>query len=275
MKRLIAKFNAVALAAFLAFAPVGAMAQTIGPQPGIPASLNAAADPTVNNDSTQAYQIGSLWQNANTGRVFVARSVAAGAAVWTNLELSDFPSYIANNWYVQEGLPGFNIGANPGTGSIRLYPGYIKQRITINALGNRVTVLSAGGNFQVAVYANNAATNKPTGNPLASTTSLSTASVASVNAAVSVQLEPGLYWWASNCDNATATFSSLAPTGNASALIGDPTQSSIASSGVGLLGYSVVQTFGTWPDLTSGSFTAIVSGTATVPMVQFKVGSIP
>lgn len=239
------------------------------------ANLNSAVDPGSSNDSSQGYGVGSLWQNSNTGRVFIARSVALGAAVWALVGQASHPGYIVGNWYTQLEATITSSGGAPGAGSIRLYPAFLKERVTINALGIRVNTLSAGGNVQAAIYATNSATGKPTGTPLVSTTSMSTAAAGNVNATVSVQLEPGMYWWASNCDNGTAVFESLSNGGPMmSALIGSTTQSSVLQSGGGLNGLSVAQTFGTWPDLTSGSFAEVIAS-STVPIIQFKIGSVP
>lgn len=42
----------------------------------------AAVDPAVTNDVTKGVQVGDTWFNTATGNVWMARSVAAGAAVW-------------------------------------------------------------------------------------------------------------------------------------------------------------------------------------------------
>lgn len=41
-------------------------------------------DPTVNDDATQGYDVGSRWINTSTGKVFWATDVTNGAAVWVN-----------------------------------------------------------------------------------------------------------------------------------------------------------------------------------------------
>lgn len=189
--------------------------------------------------------------------------------------LFDHPGYKVGNWYIPI-LPGTISGAAvaPGTGSIRLYPFYVRQTITLNSLGVRCSTLSAAGNVQAAIYANNASTILPTGNPLASTASMSTSATGSLNSAVSVQLTPGMYWYATNCDNAVAIFSSP-NVGNAylASLIGSATQSNDLTTSQSFNGLSVAQTFGTWPDLTSGSFADITA--SSTPIVQFKIASVP
>lgn len=252
-----------------------------GPNASVPTGAtqnnpSATTDPTVSNDSTQGYSVGSIWQNSTTGRIWVARGVAVGAAIWTLLEFSDHPGYIASNWYLPMGATGTVVtGGNPGANNIKLFPGYIKERITINALGVRVATLSAGGNVQAAIYANNAATGRPTGNALASTASMSTASVANVNAAVSVQVEPGLYWFATCMDNATATLAALSNTSTIgmTVLVGSATQANDLAGG-GLVGLTVSGTFGTWPSMTGQTFTEN-NNTSAIGLVQFEVGSVP
>lgn len=45
-------------------------------------NFTATTDPTVNDDDTQDYSLGSIWYNTNTGSLFVAVDVTTGAAVW-------------------------------------------------------------------------------------------------------------------------------------------------------------------------------------------------
>lgn len=186
----------------------------------------------------------------------------------------DFTGYIANNWYVPFGPQNaFAAGAAPGANSIRLYPALIKQKMTMIAMGVRVTTASAGGNAQVAVYAHNPATGRPTGAALITSVNLDTSSLANSVGTAFGQLAPGFYWFATNSDNGTSAYASLGSDPYMSQLIGSTTQqNSIAGSNF-LTGLSVSQTFGTWPDLTSATFTEVT--TATIPVLQFKVGSVP
>jgi hypothetical protein len=45
-------------------------------------NVTAAIDPGAGNDNTQGYFAGSLWVNTTNGRVWIAQSVATGAAAW-------------------------------------------------------------------------------------------------------------------------------------------------------------------------------------------------
>lgn len=47
-------------------------------------NFQATVDPTVSDDSTQGYSVGSLWINKTTRTEWVCMSAAVGAAVWTN-----------------------------------------------------------------------------------------------------------------------------------------------------------------------------------------------
>lgn len=177
--------------------------------------------------------------------------------------------YAANRWYLPFGVAGVGSAANPGANVITLFPGFIPQKCTITALGFFINTLSAGGNMQAAIYANSASM-RPTGNALASTASVSTASAnVGVNAAVSVQLDVGWYWFAANCDNATSRANSVS-NDLSPAIIGAASQSAGIFNGAAF-GLSVAQTFGTWPDLTSASFSDFFGPV----VVQFKVGSVP
>lgn len=239
-------------------------------------NLNASTDPTSSDDSTAGFQVGSTWFNSVSGRVWVARNVSVAAAIWTQLANGFDQPYIANNWYLPDNIVvAPQGGVNPGIGSIRLFPGTIRHRMTIAQLGVRVSTTNAG-NVQAAIYANNPATGRPTGNALASTASMSTASAATVTADASVQVEPGLYWFGTCFDNATAALASISNTSGVgmARLIGSSSPSNIMTSTACLSGVNLAGTFGTWPDLTAASFTEN-QGSSAYGVVQFKVGSIP
>jgi hypothetical protein len=45
-------------------------------------NVAATTDPGAGNDNTQGYTVGALWVNTTNGRVWIAQSVATGAAAW-------------------------------------------------------------------------------------------------------------------------------------------------------------------------------------------------
>lgn len=183
------------------------------------------------------------------------------------------PGYASGRWYVPWGKGTESAGSAPGANSIRLAPGYLLSPVTITALGLRVGTTSAGGHVQAAIYAHDRSTQIFYGNPLISVGSMATDTAASVaaNLAGNVLLNPGLYWFASNCDSGTAVFSAFTTSSlDVAANIGASSQGgTIGGSGSGITGFSVSQTFGTWPDLTGASATGII--TSSVPLIQFKV----
>lgn len=181
------------------------------------------------------------------------------------------PGYIAGNWYAPVSASLAAAAVAPSAGSIRLLPFTISKPIRVQALGVRVTTASASGNFQLAIYANNATTGRPTGTALCSTASLSTTSVGAVSGAVTqVTLAPGTYWMAVNQDNAAAGYQTLAATASFYGMaIGSATLANITSGAASNnIALAVTQTFGTWPDLTAGSFTETMTTANAVVFLQ-------
>lgn len=170
------------------------------------------------------------------------------------------PAYISGNWYATDG-GGLLLGAAAAADRIRLAPFVVRKTITISQLGGRLATGSAGGNCQLAIYANNAATARPTGNPLAVTGSISVTTTGAISADITgadVTLQPGLYWSAVIVDTlgASAVFVGSAPaTGLGSIMVGNPTLAIAISGNVGGANLLVTHTFGTWPDITGATFT--------------------
>jgi hypothetical protein len=187
-----------------------------------------------------------------------------------------FAGPVVGNWYIPIGCGSIGAGTAPGANSIRLKLVYFPVQITIDTLGLNISTLGAAANVQAAIYAHNPTTGRPTGTALVSTASMSTAATGVVNSAASLQLGPGFYWTATNTDSVGAVFraDSAATFTFMSMFLGSATQLTDLGSSVGLGGLSVAQTFNTWPDLTSASFTELTTSTA-VPIVQYKVASVP
>lgn len=206
-----------------------------------------------------------------SGKFFYVQCDSTGKLI-TNASVSDMPDYVAGNWYLPYIIVATSNGQAPGAGSIRLVPMYLKSKLTINNLGVNITTASAGGNVQAAIYANNPATGRPTGTALVTTGNMATDATGAVSSTVNIQLNPGLYWFATNSDNSTVTYISNGSTSPyQSIMIGSTSLSNTAGM---LSGLSVTQTFGTWPNLTSASFTEL-STSQRIPLVFFRVGSVP
>lgn len=168
------------------------------------------------------------------------------------------PGYVAGNYYALYPYVSVQAGAALAANTIRLTPFVLTKPLKVAELAVRLTTASASGNFQLAIYANNPATARPTGSALCSTASLSTTTAVPVSGSVTqATLAPGCYWFASNQDNAVAAYQALTNgifVGGH--LIGSTTLANVTSGFTStLLTLTVAQTYGTWPDLTAGSFT--------------------
>jgi hypothetical protein len=85
----------------------------------------ATADPTVNDDTSKGYLVGSEWVNTTTGIGYKCMDATNGAAVWK----VDAQDYLEGDW-----TPSFAGETTPGSPAFSLRIGkYIKQ-------GNKVTV---------------------------------------------------------------------------------------------------------------------------------------
>lgn len=147
--------------------------------------------------------------------------------------------------------------------------------MTVRTLGARISTASAGGNVQLAVYANAASTGQPTGTPLGATASMSTTGTGVISGAPTggnFTLPAGVYWACVNADNSVVAIESGTNSLTyVTALIGSATQTNIASAG-NLSGYwlTVNQTYGTWPDLTSAAFTINAASSIAAATVQLQ-----
>jgi hypothetical protein len=52
-------------------------------------NLHATLNPSVNNDSTEQYKIGSTWLNVVTDRLFICTNARANFALWKEIMLDD------------------------------------------------------------------------------------------------------------------------------------------------------------------------------------------
>jgi len=185
------------------------------------------------------------------------------------------PGFIVGNYYWPRFTTGLSAASSaPGANVVTCFPGQVDLGVTIDTLAGRVATANAG-NVQIAVYSNGAYGRPET--KLVSTASMSTASAAGVSSAASLQMPAGLYWFCTNVDNAVAAMVSFGVStsvyGLGPVLIGSATLANIANTTF-LSGIRTAQTFGTWPNFTSGTVWTDVL-TASTPLVVFKVLSQP
>ena len=238
------------------------------------ANLTATTAPTASDDNTQGYAVGSRWINTTTSQMWTARTVGTGTATWVLEDLADHPGYVSGNFY--HGNTGVSLaaGAALATNTMRLIPFVLKARVSISEVAFRITTLAAAGNIQFAIYANNPATGRPTGNPLATTGSQTTAATGPFSVALTggpITFEAGVYWFAVNSDNSTVVCQVYAAAQVvAGYMIGSATLSDVTGAATtGVMALSVAsQTFGTWGDLTSATFTRIGTGSYCAPIIK-------
>lgn len=187
------------------------------------------------------------------------------------------PGYVVGNWYAPSPWATVAGSAAIGNGNVKFIPVIFKDKMTIDQIAVRIST-GAAGNVQVALYASDTTTKKPTGNALVTTGSGSTASVAtvSISLASNYQVSPGvLYWFGVMCDNATAQFNTISlSSAYMSWLYGSTTNTNVLTGSANIEYLSApFTTFGTWPDMTSATFTDGIS--ASSANVAFHVTSIP
>lgn len=164
--------------------------------------------------------------------------------------------FISGRWYPM--LPGLSgAGAAIGTAnSIRLVPFLLTEPMSVGGMATRIHTISAAGNIQLAIYAHDAEAGLPTGEALATTGNLSTGTLGAVSAdlAEPVALDRGIYWMAVNADNTAVVCNTSHNSMDYSAfLVG----STVALEAFGPITWTIAQTFGTWPDLTGGTFAKV------------------
>lgn len=212
--------------------------------------------------------LGALW--AIPAGAQVAVQSVNGVSPNANGQLSSWPAYVSGNWYFPAYTGQVSAGAALAANSIHCTSFMQPAPITITALGVRITTLAAAGNLQLAVYANNAATGRPTSTALASTASITTASTGPVNASASGTIPTGENWMCVNADNATVVLqtSPLAISGQGW-ITGSATQANTSgASTTAALIITTAQTFGTWPDLTSATWAE--ANTISYGLLMFK-----
>ncbi|MES2444718.1 MAG: hypothetical protein V4574_17990 [Pseudomonadota bacterium] len=238
----------------------------------------ATAAPVATDDSTADYSVGSTWFWPATGRIWRLRDATASAAEWVELALADEQGYISGNWYLAPDI-AVAAGTPPTADAIQLVPLVIKARVSLASLGVRIVTAEHGGNLQLALYANDPATGRPTSTAVAATASISTASTGPVSAAIAggaVTLEPGLYWAGFNLDSIAGGMVAVqvpSPESHpTAALIGTATQANLgASASDDLVSLFVAQAYGSWPDLTAATFVEGSTPSRNGPAIHFQV----
>lgn len=193
---------------------------------------------------------------AVTGPVEATGPASASNLSGTNTG-DEHPGYVAGRWYPAV-LATQSVSGVAGNDVIGLIPFRVNRGVTISDLGCSVSTASAGHFVQLAIYGSDPATGLPTGTPLAATGNISVATTGGVSGDIvgaNVTLAPGLYWMANNHSSSVSRLIGIIGTWNRTSwLIGSTSLTNIATNANSIAMLTVVQTFGTWPNLASASF---------------------
>ena len=189
---------------------------------------------------------------------------ATAAQIQAFAQAAHHPGFVAGRWYASVIGPSVTNGTTGQNGKVTLYPFLLPRAITVSDLGSRVNTGIAAENVQLAIYAADAATFLPTGNPLAATGNIS---AASSNTAVegditgaNVLLPAGLYWGGSNTSHSGIVMQTLSGAPVAGHLIGSTAIANLATAATaGTFWLQIAQAFGSWPDLTGGGMSEVAT----------------
>lgn len=166
-------------------------------------------------------------------------------------------------------------GTASGLNQIRWTPFTITSAIAIDRIVLNVTAVSVGQNTSAAIYAADATTKMPTGNALASTGSVaSPASAGEAEGTISsTTLQPGLYWLGTNNSDTTIALGAVNIAGSSVPwLIGvSAAADCFVGNNMGLSINTPTVTFGTWPDMTSGTVNVTSTATNVMPFAFFRI----
>lgn len=179
--------------------------------------------------------------------------------------------YASGRCYTPDGLLSTGAGTAVTAGTVYLTPGTVHKGVTIASLIVRLSTLAAGGNCQISLYKGDPVSGDPTGAPIFTSASQSTAATGIIEVATSQALTAGgVYWLGVQCDNSTAVFQAVSSTGlGFSALSGGASAASLTSANV--VGLTKTGTFGTWPTLTGNRTTDSLTAVVNTPVWGFKV----
>jgi hypothetical protein len=213
---------------------------------------------TVANDGT-GDTIRAAFQKINTNNGLFATVALTGAysdlTGKPTLTPATHPGYISGNWYSPFPTPSGS-GAAVVAGTARFLPFIPPASVSISTLGIRPTT-PGSSNVQLAIYASDASTKRPTGTQLAATANIANNTTSPISAAASASLTGGsLYWLAMNCNDSSmiAVAPSAAQESVMGWAIGSATIGNVLATSA-LAGLATTLTFGTWGDLTAATWT--------------------
>lgn len=228
-----------------------------------------------------SYSIGTSGVGVTTLTAGTNITLSSGATCTASCTISapSNVSYVANNFYFGQDQNSGGLAATVMSSTVTVWtPIFIGQPITISELGMKLTTASAGGNFQLAIYANSTS-NLPTGAVLGKTTSISTTSTGILKAALVSNVSittAGVYWIGAQSDNSVMAFAGQgANTTMSGFLVGVSTYTDLfnGSAANAQIWSTTGTTFATWP--TNPTVTQASASNVNIGIPFFKVASIP
>jgi hypothetical protein len=246
--------RALSLALCLAL-PFSAIAQPYGPGP-VPATAGSGAA------ITGSPTTGNCAKFASPTSIQDAGAVCGGGGGGSTAGIIQ-PPFISQHWYLPA-LTQVGGGAALTANRMVFIPFILFQPMSITDIGIRVTTAVSSGNISEAIYASNQTTGRPTGAALANTGGMSTTTVGLVDgllAGGTTTLAAGTYWYATNADNSTAICQAMSSLVNWQSFMYGSANQVTADAGSVLAGMAVyaAQTYGTWPNVTSTSWSEVAS----------------
>jgi hypothetical protein len=230
---------------------------------------SAATNPTVNDDSGDGYAVGTRWLNTTTRSTFIAIDVTVGAAVWLKLSAIQTPyGYVAGKLLQPLRAAVLATGSAPVANTMNCIPFMVNERVTVDAIGYRITVNSSGaGNIKFAIYESDANGERCTGLPIVETANIASNAgalsfITAFNAGSTVTLVPGrLYWCAYWVDTTAAAVTAIVATGYStgemSYLRGNANMNALLATSTSFAnGITYTSAFGAWPNLTGVAVTS-------------------
>ena len=254
--------------------PAGGAGTVGATGPTGPTGATGAAS-TVTGPTGPTGSNGAAGSTGPTGPTGITGATGAGTTLL-------HPGCTAGNWY-QAALP-LTLGTNTAfANTITLVPWIPPTTMTIDQLAARVNTAQAGSHFQLAIYASNPSTKRPTGSPLATVASISGAATGEQSGSLSsnVQVQQGtLYFLALNDDNASLGIQAFGTTHSLYGyMLGTATLSKLYSSATSQFTLRVSNAYddanpsNSFPDLTSATFTETAG--SGMPNIGVHVTSIP
>lgn len=181
------------------------------------------------------------------------------------------PPRISGRWVCPFEGGGVIQSSGLTTGRAFFIPFRLRYPETISRLGT-VQMSGTTGNLALAIYANSGAL--PSGTtPLGYTGSIACSAAgaelegafsggSALNGSNNLPLDPGVYWWGAMTSITTPNFAQAAPGGGATnglmgRIFGLDAVLDIGGDTSVVNGYHMAVTYGTWPDVTGASWTAI------------------